>query len=199
MKKTTLLFTVIAVFAAWNCSGDAKKKETVLSLAQESFQLSMPGMVKEVTTSLETKGVAETVVYCQSFSPEYMSGKEKELMKLFAKKHNLQAVSIGRTSLRTRNSSNTPDDIQKQILDAWAQSEQAGTKAAPTVEGKGKEYTAMIPIRIAGEACLKCHGPVDILDKEVRAKLAEAYPQDKAVGYSLGELRGAFYFKVLYR
>ncbi len=199
MKKTTLLLTVIAVFAAWNCSGDAKKKETTLSLAQESFQLSMPGMAKEVTTYMETKGVAETVVYCQSFSPEYMSGKEKELIKLFAEKHNLQAVSIGRASLKTRNSSNTPDETQKQILDAWAQSEQAGTKASPTVVGKGKEYTAMIPIRIAGEACLKCHGPAETLDEEVKTILAETYPQDKAVGYSLGELRGAFYFKALYR
>ena len=41
-----------------------------------------------------------------------------------------------------------------------------------------------------GEVCLKCHG--ENIDPAVKAKLGELYPNDKATGYKLGDLRGAF-------
>lgn len=47
-------------------------------------------------------------------------------------------------------------------------------------------------IRIAAPLCLKCHGKVDELSSEVRAQLAAHYPNDAAVGYAQGDLRGAF-------
>ena len=43
--------------------------------------------------------------------------------------------------------------------------------------------------------CLQCHGkPADMKDN-VKAILAKEYPEDKAVGYSLGEIRGAISIK----
>ena len=39
--------------------------------------------------------------------------------------------------------------------------------------------------------CTACHGSPDQISPEVKAKLAELYPNDKAVNYKLGELRGA--------
>ena len=38
------------------------------------------------------------------------------------------------------------------------------------------------------EACLKCHG--EKVDPKVKAKIKELYPDDKATGYKLGDLRG---------
>ena len=38
--------------------------------------------------------------------------------------------------------------------------------------------------------CLGCHGKS--IAPEVKAKLAELYPEDKATGFSEGDLRGAF-------
>ena len=41
-----------------------------------------------------------------------------------------------------------------------------------------------------GEACLGCHGKE--IKPELTAVIDRRYPQDKARGFALGELRGAF-------
>ncbi len=43
-----------------------------------------------------------------------------------------------------------------------------------------------------GPLCLTCHGPVSSQSAELRSALQRDYPHDAAVGYSAGELRGAF-------
>ena len=39
--------------------------------------------------------------------------------------------------------------------------------------------------------CLTCHGTPENIPDNVRTKLTELYPADKATGYNLGMLRGA--------
>ena len=41
------------------------------------------------------------------------------------------------------------------------------------------------------QVCLACHGPADKLTPEVSAKLRALYPEDKGVGYNIGQIRGA--------
>ena len=43
---------------------------------------------------------------------------------------------------------------------------------------------------LAKMPCLICHG--DNIDSTISTKLNELYPNDKAVGYKAGEIRGAF-------
>ena len=45
------------------------------------------------------------------------------------------------------------------------------------------------------ELCLGCHGTDDRLSPAVKARLAALYPDDKAVGYGLGQIRGAMTIK----
>ena len=68
--------------------------------------------------------------------------------------------------------------------------EAAGPRFADVVEEGGQRtfrYMKAIP---TASMCLKCHGAE--LAPEVSGALAELYPDDEAVGYSSGELRGAF-------
>ena len=48
------------------------------------------------------------------------------------------------------------------------------------------------PISIGNPLCLTCHGEADALPPAIRDRLAESYPDDRAVGYAEGDLRGAF-------
>lgn len=48
-------------------------------------------------------------------------------------------------------------------------------------------YMKAIPTQ---ELCLACHG--ETIDKATSAKLAKLYPKDKARGFKVGDLRGAF-------
>ena len=52
-------------------------------------------------------------------------------------------------------------------------------------------YLKAIP---TGPLCLKCHG--SDLAPDLAAKLAELYPEDKAHGFAVGDLRGAFSVKL---
>ena len=54
----------------------------------------------------------------------------------------------------------------------------------------GRELRYLRPLRIA-PPCLTCHGDPQEMGVDLVARLAELYPGDQAVGYELGDLRGA--------
>ena len=53
-----------------------------------------------------------------------------------------------------------------------------------------KEFHFAKPI-VMQAMCVACHGSSDQISPEVKAKLIELYPNDKAVNYQPGQLRGA--------
>jgi mono/diheme cytochrome c family protein len=103
---------------------------------------------------------------------------------------------ISRTSTRVRNPDNAPDAWEQAILEQFQKSYAAGgdTKAlesydvVTTQEGQ-RLFRYMRPITMR-EPCLVCHGPS--VAQDVKAEIAKYYTDDKAVGFNLGELRGAF-------
>jgi hypothetical protein len=91
-------------------------------------------------------------------------------------------LRIGRTSDRLRNPGNAPP--------AWALRQVAERTAEPTfLAGPGGELGALLPIRLKAE-CQMCHGPVEAIDEEIRQAIADVYPDDRAVGFVEGDLRG---------
>lgn len=101
-------------------------------------------------------------------------------------------LQIGRVSRRPRNPANTPTDWQRGVLERWAAELAAGADLADREEfvstpDGGFKYLRPIVIR---PPCLVCHGS-DVAPA-VTAALSEKYPDDRATGYRVGELRGAF-------
>lgn len=125
---------------------------------------------------LRQGGPARALAVCRDEAPA-----------LSAETARAQGVRVGRTSHRLRNPGNAAP--------AWAQAlvaSGAGRKAAsvqPTVVDLGDRAGVLRPIATAG-VCLQCHGPAAGLSPEVRAFLATAYPDDRAVGFAEGDLRG---------
>ncbi len=103
--------------------------------------------------------------------------------------------TVGRTSQRTRNPENTPDTWETMVLEAFLERAAGGEslktmEAAAIVENGGaKTYRYMKAIP-TGDVCLTCHG--SDLEPELAAKIRTVYPEDRATGFALGELRGAF-------
>ncbi len=100
-------------------------------------------------------------------------------------------VRVGRASDRLRN----PANVGPSWATAWLQ-EHAGQPAASLSPSatiaetpEGPVARVLVPIGIA-EPCLKCHGATESLAPAVVEKLASLYPNDRATGYSLGDLRG---------
>ena len=61
--------------------------------------------------------------------------------------------------------------------------------------GPAGELGALLPIRLKAE-CQMCHGPAEQIVDEVKAAIAENYPEDQATGFAAGDLRGWFWVEV---
>jgi len=96
-------------------------------------------------------------------------------------------IEVGRTSARLRNPANAAP--------AWARAyvaETDGKKAAgvPAMAfDLGDRVGLLRPIELR-KRCLGCHAAPERTAASTRAWLARAYPDDRAWGYALGDLRG---------
>ena len=103
--------------------------------------------------------------------------------------------TVARTSLKTRNVSNAADSWETTVLNKFEQRKIQGEDVKPmayfeevkTQEGNSFRFMKAIP---TGQVCLACHG--DKIDPKVATKLITTYPDDKAIGFKLGDIRGAF-------
>lgn len=102
-----------------------------------------------------------------------------------------QGMQVSRVSLKNRNPNNAANAWQTEVLHDFETRKAAGEDPSnlsySAVVGDEFRFMKAIP---TGEVCLGCHGQT--ISPAVSAKLAELYPQDKATGYKVGDLRGAF-------
>jgi len=100
-------------------------------------------------------------------------------------------VSVKRISLKYRNPANAPQGSEKAILESL-QTLHANAVVLPKevveVVGNGS-YKYYKPLLINKEVCLKCHG--DVAKTPLAEAIEERYPEDKATGYKMNDLRGA--------
>ena len=107
-----------------------------------------------------------------------------------------KGVFIRRVSFKNRNENNFPDDFEKKVLSKFEMLHQnkelnSKTEHAEIVEeGEFKYLRYLKPILIQAE-CLNCHGDENDIMPEVKQLIAQEYTSDKAVGYMIGDLRGA--------
>jgi len=102
---------------------------------------------------------------------------------------------IARTSVKHRNPANAPDAWEAAKLEEFrarlaAGEEMAAIEAFEVVETEGRPAFRYMKAIGTASPCLTCHG--SSLKPDVAAKVQELYPEDKAVGFASGQLRGAF-------
>ncbi len=122
-------------------------------------------------------GPASAVVICRDDAPRIASE--------VAEAHD---VRIGRTSFKLRNPDNAaPGWVEPIVL---ARRETPGRFVGP--DGT---VGVIEPIRIM-QPCIACHGPADQLAPGVADAVTASYPDDRAVGFADGDLRGWFWIEV---
>jgi len=113
-----------------------------------------------------------------------------------------KGVYIKRVSFKNRNKHSLPDEFEARILQEFEQIKKEGKLNSDTeyfeiiIENDYQYLRYMKPIKI-GAACLKCHGNEEKISTEVKEQIVKKYPDDKAVGYKNGDLRGAVSIKKL--
>ena len=138
----------------------------------------------ELKAAMHSGGALEAITICNTQA--LVIGEEVSLAN---------SVNLSRVSARNRNPDNVPNEWQAAVLADFEARKQAGESAgeltwhqvAETDNGREFRYMKAIP---TGGLCLQCHGTA--VAPPVAEKLAELYPDDKATGFSEGDLRGAF-------
>lgn len=108
--------------------------------------------------------------------------------------------AIRRVSLKNRNPKATPDTWEKEALQEFDKRALAGEnptnleKVEFVNEGSTRtlRYIKALPTQAL---CLNCHGAPENMSSEVKAQISKTYPNDLAVGYREGQVRGALTVK----
>jgi hypothetical protein len=110
--------------------------------------------------------------------------------------HKTDHWQVARTSLKVRNKANVADSWELKQLQFFEQQKAQGvnikTLSASTIvthENGAKEFRFIKAIPTQ-QLCLKCHG--ENINPETLSLINDLYPDDKAAGFKLGDIRGAF-------
>lgn len=156
-------------------------------LAEEAKSLvkEFAGTLKgELEAAIKAGGPTKAVSVCQDRAPA--------IAKDIATRSGWE---VGRVSLKTRNPQlDTPDAWEQQVLTRFDQRQAAGEPVdtmvfAEVVQSDGAKQFRFMKAIPTGEPCLACHG--SSITPEVAAALDQAYPEDRARGYAVGDVRGA--------
>ncbi len=138
----------------------------------------------ELEVAIKTGGPANAIKVCQQRAP--------------AIAHEMSAKTgwqVGRTSLKLRNPANMPDAWELKVLNKFEERKAAGEDPAKiayaeVVTRDGMQRFRFMKAIPTAELCLNCHGSE--LKPEVVTTLDKYYAADKARGFNVGDLRGAF-------
>jgi hypothetical protein len=103
---------------------------------------------------------------------------------------------VRRVSLRNRNPKAVPDVWERATLEDFDRRAAAGEspatlERAEVVERDGRAVQRYMRALPTAELCLNCQGTPDSVSDAVSTRLKTLYPDDRAVGYRAGEIRGA--------
>lgn len=100
------------------------------------------------------------------------------------------SAQVGRTALKFRNPANMPDAAQRSVMLGFqlslAQGKVPREHYAKAPDGSARYMKAIV----LQPKCLACHG--SDLAPEIKTAVAALYPDDRATGFAVGDLRGAF-------
>ena len=179
-----LLTLVTLALAAIGPDLHAAEYDAEVTASRETVQEFMQTLKKELQAGMQDGGPVNAVSVCNLTAPAIASTYSARY-----------GWDVGRTSLKLRNPDNAPDAWERSVLESFEERKRAGEDPAKmeyheVVKEDGmSELRYMKAIPTAG-LCLACHG--EQLDSVVKARLEELYPDDQALGYQAGDIRGAF-------
>lgn len=150
--------------------------------AEQAMNQLQTALLGKLRSAMEAGGPAAAVDVCRT---EARSIAEAVALE--------QGIELGRTSHRVRNPANAPRPWARAIVEA-----SAGAKAAAgqiRVVDLGERVGVLRPIGTA-DLCTRCHGAADEVRRSIGSILAAAYPEDRAVGFATGDLRGWMWAEV---
>jgi hypothetical protein len=185
-KHAALLAALIAVGAPPAGADDAE----MLAASRQAASQLVQRLGTELRAELAKGGPDAAIAVCKEIAPDIAGDLSRR-----------SGWRVARVSLRTRNPMlGQPDAWEQTVLAEFDRRAAAGEKPdqiefAQTVDepqGRYFRYMKAIPVQ---PLCLTCHGPGSTVPDSVTERLRAEYPHDRAVGYAVGQIRGAVTIK----
>jgi hypothetical protein len=155
------------------------EKEQYLAKGKEIIVKTGETLTKELKAKISEGGIETAINYCNVAA-----------LPLTDSIANLYAVKVRRVSDKIRNPANTPDSLESLVISDYKTSLSLEEPLQAKLVNENGSIRFMAPI-ILNDLCLKCHGtPNENISSTDRDFILKAYPQDQAIDYKVGELRG---------
>jgi hypothetical protein len=182
--RATIVLTLIgASLGAW-----ADEAAWVSEARQVASQVP-PKLLSTLTAAIDKDGAAGAIAVCRDEAPKLAKAASEQ-----------SGWNIRRVSLRPRNPKAVPDAWERAALEDFDRRAAAGEgpaklEKAEVIVEDGKQVQRYLRALPTQQLCLSCHGAAAGLSPAVAAQLNALYPADQAVGYQVGDIRGAMTLK----
>lgn len=197
MKYTVIIVLLLLTAVTFTkCTSSTEGNHNVLSeetiaglvqIGDSIANIAQQTLMKNVATAMQKGGSEYAVDFCNL-----------QAMPLTDSISNQYQVEIQRLSDKNRSPQNTiTSDIDQKAWEGISKifaDNQISEKHLIIQDGHTAYYYKAIPLGMT--TCLNCHGQNDEVNEKTRALLREKYPDDKALGYAMGELRGMWKIKI---
>jgi hypothetical protein len=190
-------FVIAIITAAVVCGCIEKKvepadgfnKTEILAACDQIIDSFQSALKRELTAALADGGPAAAITVCNVRAPVIADSFSS-----------MAGIDIKRVSLRQRNSQYRPDSFEVEALERFHldNAPEPETYSEVVFDSGGVRILRYMKEIKVGQLCLNCHGNPKNFPARLKKALAEYYPNDRAVGYEVGDSRGAFSMIVVY-
>ncbi len=180
------LIAISLCFITLNSYAEDHQVENLISQNRNTAKLYGSQLKQKLSQAMKKGGPLLAISVCKIQAPKISSLMDQK------------GLVVKRTSLKYRNSDNAPDEWETEVLNRFNRLQKAGANPKKlefydVVNENGQDYFRHMKAIPTGNVCLACHGKS--IAPSLIKRLDELYVEDKARGYQVGEVRGAFTFK----
>ena len=195
IKSAIFLLSAVLLFDA--CSNTQQIQKSSLSLKKEqelkleamkSIQIVGGTFEKTLNQKVKEGGLKSAADFCSTNAVEL----EERVARVLD-----EGIKVKRVTNKPRNMKNSANKDQLEVLDEINSRLLNGEKIDMLVKQKATNHYQVYKPIIMSAKCLNCHGTNKSRNLEAYNIILKKYPNDKAINYNLGDLRGVFLVDII--
>jgi len=188
MKKIFSLSALLLFLFIWVGCGEKSKPELTEQIKKglrSDAKDFMDSLKSILITEIQKNGIVSAVSVCS------------DTAQLLTVNYGLnKGLYIKRVSLKNRNPLNAPDGFESKVLNYFIELSSVGklnekSEFTEIINSDGVSRVRYMKPIIIQAPCLSCHGTNEQISTDVKSIIQNKYPEDKATGYQIDDLRGA--------
>lgn len=177
-------FIVFLIFTACeNKTDDFQPVAIDLTLEEDAIQDAIAKtqnlLIQNLMSRIDSLDLEPAVRFCAENAQSLTDSISKEL-----------GYNVKRISPKNRNSKNETSKMDLNAYRHFEKTKSDGEMATHYFDELNQTYYK--PIILGMPLCLKCHGNIENRDANAYALIKELYPNDEAIDYNVGDLRGVW-------